>query len=141
MAAGVSSLLHSESLPITLAHGDEEDGNWWRSVIGAGDVLSINTEATYRVWLSRILEFGDDTNANQWWKELDQLVPDVFVKVKEERRDAEYRTRLNEAVVGLLGHYLEEEPELAQADADAGDALDMDEWGNSGTTYHILLFL
>ena len=92
-----------------------------------GDILSINTEATYRVWLSRILEFGDDTNANQWWKELDQLVPDVFVKVKEERRDAEYRERLNEAVVELLGHYLEKEPELAQADADAGDALDMDE--------------
>ena len=31
-----------------------------------GGVLSVHTESTYRVWLSRILEFGDDTNANQW---------------------------------------------------------------------------
>ena len=118
--AGVSPLLHSESLPITLAPGDDP-------FMVQGDVRSVNTEATYRVWLSRILEFGDDTNANQWWKELDQLIPDVFTKVKEERRDAEYRTRLNEAVVGLLGHYAEQQPELEQDDGEAGDAMVMDE--------------
>ena len=89
-----------------------------------GDVLSGNAEATYRVWLARILEMGGGTSENQWWVALDSFIPKVYKKVVDERKDEAYVKRLNGAVVHLLAHYGAGE---AEAKEDDEDIVDMDE--------------
>ena len=90
-----------------------------------GDVLSINAEATYWVWLARILEMGDGTTDNQWWVELDKFIPKVYKKVAEERNDSQYVNRLNEEVVKLLAHYRPEA--TGQANETDDENVDMDD--------------
>jgi hypothetical protein len=51
-----------------------------------GKVLSVNAEATYRVWLAKILLLGEELHQNQWWVEFDDEIFALFAKVKEERK-------------------------------------------------------
>lgn len=68
-------------------------------------VLSVNAEATYRVWLAKILLLGEDLHQNQWWVEYDDEISALYAKVKEERKDEKYVAALADAVKALLAHY------------------------------------
>ena len=70
-----------------------------------GKVLSVNAEATYRVWLAKILLLGEELHQNQWWVEYDDEISALYAKVKEERKDEKYVAALGDAVKALLAHY------------------------------------
>ena len=51
-----------------------------------GKVPSVNAEATYRVWLAKILLLGEELHQNQWQVKFDDEIFALFAKVKEERK-------------------------------------------------------
>ena len=71
-----------------------------------GKVLSVNAEATYRVWLAKILLLGEELYQSQWWwVEFDDKNFALFPKVNEERKNETYNAALGDAVKDLLAHY------------------------------------
>ena len=87
-----------------------------------GKVLSVNAEATYRVWLAKILLFGDELHQNQWWVEYDDEISALFPKVKQERKDEKYVAALGDAVKDLLAHYAPSADDDGAAGEGDGDA-------------------
>jgi len=90
-----------------------------------GDILSCNTEGTYRVWLALLLTKGDTLHYNQWWKKdlaAVTMVKPVVLAVKGERENEAYVTALNKEVVALLHIYAPPQDEGAGAGAGAGAA-------------------